>query len=244
MGALEEAAEEVRYPAPWANASPEEDVAYDKQVKWGNMEFEQAVVEQGGPQLIEHVDADRATMMQRGGWNLGGIYVSPDAKPVSMEGRYGKVLKRAGLTELEQDTVYAVGPERATPDLWAHEFGHRRYEYEDLSHILGEEKSILLHDAFRADTPKEWASAVRFWDSQYDFDNMQEAEKHLLKTLESWNDNLIKVEVKANEERGNIAKKREGFFTTESHRKDAEEALERRKKSWSLKRYIGEYREQ
>lgn len=243
MGQLEEAA--IKYPAPWADATPEEDAAYDKQVQWGNMEFEREVVEQGGPQLIEHVDADRATMMLKGGWNLGGMYNPPDTKPVTQENkRYGKVLRRAGLEELEPDTVYAVGPERATADLWAHEFGHRRYEYEGLSSWLGEEKSILLHDAFRVDNPKEWSRAVRFWDSQYDFDSMEEAEKHLLRMLDSWGPDLIKAEARANEERGNVAKKREGFFTTESHRKDAEEAMERRKKSWSLKKYIGEYREQ
>ncbi len=219
MGQLEQAAvSEVKHPAPWEGATPEEDAAYNTQVEFGDTEFESEVGTYLGPYGREAVDADRATMLQKGGWELRGTFVKPDFDTDEdyrnrVTKRNKKVFEEAD-EKIEADMVYAVGPENANNRLWAHEFLHR---FRGESRALGgEERFVRLFTAYRAHTADQWFDAVGSWLSMLLEDrealSYREAEKHLKRTLETWNNDFIRMEAEAAEEQGERPKTRKAFF--------------------------------
>jgi hypothetical protein len=236
MGQLETAAE-VTHPAPWEGATPEEDMAYDQAVKFGDVEFEADIKNYMGPYGSEAIDADRATMLQEGGWNIHGLHVAPeyDTDPELKEivdERYGPVFEKAG-EKIEGDMVYTVGPEYADTRLWAHEFLHRFRNSKEMRALGGEERFVRLFSAYRASTPEQWIGAVDMWrdivmrrpDSP-DSMNLREAEKHLKKSLDTWKDDFIRIEAEAAEEKGIPAKRRN--WQIDSLRADYRELAEGR----------------
>jgi hypothetical protein len=231
--------------APWPDSTPEEDAAYALQAQLWDMEFEGEVVSQGGPQLQGVVEAERARLLPVGNYNLQGMYRGPDSESIMEIGRYGPIadkLREKGIEAPGPDTVAAVGASNANPQIWAHEFGHRLDQQQGGG---GRERRRLIHDAFRSDTPFEWAAAVnrwyalnkRRWKNDDSINTYADVERHLKETIASNRNSLLQTEVDAREAEGDVPIKREGFFTTESLHKDQEEQMERRSKSWSIEKY-------
>ena len=221
MGQLEAAATpEVEHPAPWEGATPEEDMAYDQQVKFGDMEFESEVGNYMGPYGREALDVDRATMMQKGGWTVLGLNTAPDINEdpelrERLDARYGKVFERGGV-EMEPDMVYAIGPENANKQIWAHEFLHRYRSDKGMQALGGEERFVRLFGAYRANTPEQWIQAVDMWRSQTikrgESMTLQQAEKHLKRTLDTWQSDFYRIEAEAAERLGERPKTRDWMF--------------------------------
>lgn len=243
MGALEEAVK-----APWPNATPEEDAAYAKAAQMADSEFEREVVQQGGPQLEGYVDPDRAHLVDSVPDNVQGVYM-PEGEPMTEaeKVKYGRLLDQSKVEEFEPGNTYAISAKNAKPDIWAHEFTHRRQDVLGLSPWMGKEKSATLTQAFRADNPQEWYKAVRVWHAynkhkfQEDGQTLYDVEKHLKKTLESWQADLIRTEVEAREERSDRPKDRPGRFWGTNKgdlRRDAEEQAAIRAKSHDMKKYF------
>lgn len=256
MGALEQA--RIQQKAPWPNATPEEDAAYDQQVHMGNIEFEQGVADQMGVVGREAIDADRAKLLS-GNWNVRG-FTTP-SKLADIDKKKYAPLFRNTKDKLEPNMHYAVGAEQATNSLWAHEFGHtglnikeRREAVKEISFtesknaqllvkIMGEEQIMRLWDAYRADSKEEWQKAVYFWLDRLlsrgtvKRISMIEAEKRLKKTLGLWEDTFINMEVEAAEEKGiryKTRRKSEGVPDTGSLKQDYTEAMHHRQKRWYL----------
>ena len=234
--------------APWPDSTPEEDAAYALEAQMWDMEFVRDVVEQGGPQVAEYVDPEKAQLIPTRGrqYNVQGIYRPADEEKSLMEiERYAPIareLELAGREAPGPDTAAVVGGASATPQIWAHEFGHRRVHHEGGG---GNERWRLIHDAFRSNTPTEWADAVMRWrswnrrrfDRDPDIKNYRDIEQHLKETIATNRNYLLNAEVEAREAQSDVPKKREGFFTIESFRKDQEEQMEFRAKSWSIEKY-------
>lgn len=248
MGALEEAAvSEVQHPAPWEGATPEEDMAYDQQVKFGDMEFESEVGNYMGPYGREALDVDRATMMDTGGWTVLGLNTAKDLgtdpeQREAIEKRYGKVFDRAGI-EMEPDMVYAVGPENANKQIWAHEFLHRFRSDKGMRALGGEERFVRLFGAYRANTPEQWIQAVDMWRSQTikpgESMTLMQAEEHLLKSLKTWQSDFIRIEAEAAERQEIRPKTRTAFFDlmdTSSLKSDYRELAEGRESIRDLRK--------
>lgn len=230
--------------APWPDSTPEEDAAYALQAQLWDMEFEGEVVSQGGPQLQGVVEAERAKLLPVGNYNLQGMYRGPEAESIMEINRYGPIadaLKEKGLEAPGPDTVAAVGASNANTQIWAHEFGHRR----DTQRGGGSERYRLIHDAFRSDTPFEWAAAVnrwyalnkRRWRKNDSINTYADVERDLKENIARSRNSLLQTEVDARESEGDVPIKRDGWFTSESLRKDQEEQMERRSKSWSIEKY-------
>jgi hypothetical protein len=240
MGALAQA-------APWKGATPAENAAYAQQAELGDADFEREVVQQGGPSLEGHVDADRAHTLNTSGYNVRGIYM-PEGEPMSDKEKehFAPILNEAKISEFEPGNAYALGGHNAKPDIWAHEFDHRRQDVEELSPWLGKEKSATLMQAFRADSQEEWYEAVRVWHA-YNQGKFQEkgqtlldVEEHLKGMLDSWGADLVKIEVDARESRGDRPKDQPGRFWGMDKgdlRKDAEEQAAKRAKSHDLQAF-------
>ena len=231
--------------APWPDSTAKEDAAYALQAQLWDMEFEREVIQQGGPQLAGHVDADRARMLAVGNWNLQGMYSPPDSKSIMDIEAYGPIADQLRDRNIEPpglDTVSAVGASNANPQIWAHEFGHRRDERLSGG---GRERNRLIHDAFRSDDAWEWGAAVNRWyaynkrrfskDDQ--INTFTDVEHHLKEAIANNRNALLQVEADARKEEGDMPMRREGMFNAESLYRDQEEQLERRSKSWSLKKY-------
>ncbi len=227
--------------APWPDSTPEEDAAYALQAQMWDMEFEGDVVRQGGPQLQGYVDADRARLLGTDSYNVQGLYRPEGAESIMETGRYGILadeLREKGIEAPGPDTVAAIGGENANEQIWAHEFGHRR----DATEGGGGERRRLIHDAFRSDTPFEWAAAVNRWYAynqrryrkQGDINNYGQVEKDLKESIASNMDSLIRTEVRAREAEGDVPIKREGTFSIENLDRDQREQMKRRSQSWSL----------
>ena len=230
--------------APWPDSTAEEDASYALAKQLWDMEFEGEVVSQAGPQSAEYVDADRARALPVGNYNVQGLYRGPDVESITETERYAPIadaLAKRGIEPPGPDTASAVGMSNANTQIWGHEFGHRRDEFEG----GGGERRRLVHDAFRSDTPFEWAAAVNRWYAfnkrrfQKDdtINNYKDIEAHLKKTIESNLDSLINVEVEAREGEGDVPIKREGFFNRETLDKDQREEATRRSHSWSIDKY-------
>ena len=253
MGELAQAA--IKHSAPWEGATPEEDDAYNQQVQLGNMEFEGEVARHGGPKIEEYVDADQARLITGiGNWEAMGTYKPLNAGPTDPKGSFKymlKEMKEKDIEDFEPGIVNAIGASNAQADIWSHEFDHRRYDIKDLSHFLGQEKSVTLHQAFRARTSEEWNTAVRVWlaINQHKFvgqgKTYMDVENNLLGILDSWENELLNVEVNAREERGDNPEDRPDnwIFKGGDLKRDQKEALERRKPHWSLERYVEEYQD-
>lgn len=238
MGQLEEAAvSEIQHPAPWEGATPEEDMAYDQQVKFGDMEFESEVAGYMGPYGREALDADRATMLPKGGWTLLGAHIQPEygtdpEVKEEFDDYYGKVFDKADV-EMEPDMVYAIGPNNANKQIWAHEFLHRYRHDKGMKALGGEERFIRLFGAYRASTPDQWIQAVDMWRSQTikrgESMSLNEAEKHLKRSLDTWQSDFYRIEAEAAERMGERAKTREWMFMdTSSLKSDYRELAEGR----------------
>lgn len=237
MGALANA-------TPWKGATAEESAAYAQQVALANAEFEREVVQAGGPTLAGKVDADKANALDTKNYNVMGTYrasgIDSPEEITQMKRRYGPALRDAGIEEFASQEVNALGMENANPQIFAHEFQHRRHDIDNLSPWLGEEKAITLQMAYRADTPEDWMQAVSTWYainrykfSASEYQTMKDVEKHLITTIDSWRENLENDEIKALEERGNRPRDREGRFwgtNKGDHRQDVQEAAARRVK--------------
>lgn len=231
--------------APWPDSTAAEDAAYALEAQMWDFEFEREVVQQGGPQLAEHFDADKARMLPVGNWDLQGLYRPPGAKSIMDIERYkpvADILREKGIEPPAEDTVSAVGASNATPQIWAHEFSHRRDETEQRS--TGERYN-LIHDAFRSDNAFEWADSVTRWkrfnQRRFDKDDSiktyADIERDLKETIATNRNTLLQEEVDARESEGDVPIDREGWFTSDSLFKDQEEQLERRAHSWSIKKY-------
>lgn len=230
--------------APWPDSTKAEDAAYALATQMIDMEFEGNIVKQGGPQLQGVVEADRATLLPVGTYNVQGIYRPPGGKDIMEAGRYDLIadkLRAKGLEGPEEDSVAAVGAANANDQVWSHEFSHRRDEQRG----GGSETYNLIHDAFRSDTPFEWADAVSRWRSwnrdafakDDDINTYEDVENHLKKAIELRKDSLISTEVEAREGQDAVPVKRDGWFNPESLRRDQEEQMKRRSHSWSIKKY-------
>lgn len=244
MGELAKA--EAKYPAPWEGATAEEDHAYSQQVEFGNMEFEADVRHAMGPVGAEYIDADRARMI-RGSWTLQGLHVPDefnydDERYEKTIERYGPVMQRADAT-LEADMVYAVGTHNARPELWAHEFMHRRHTKEDIRFKYQlEETAVRKKMGFRAQTPDQWLRSVETWrsvmlnrqvENDYESISLDEAETHLKNTLETNTKEYLSEETDYLKKGDYVPKTRK--WASDSHSADAREALEWRQKSWNIK---------
>lgn len=230
--------------APWPDSTPEEDAAHALAKQMWDMEFQGDVVRQGGPQLQGYVDPERARLLGTSSYNLQGLYRPPEAESIMETGRYGILadeLREKGIEAPGPDTVAAIGGENANEQIWAHEFGHRR----DTMEGGGGERSRLIHDGFRSDTPFEWAAAVNRWAAynQRRFrkegivHNYQQVEEDLKESIASNMDSLIRTEVNAREAEGDVPIKREGMFNIESLEQDQREQMKRRSHSWSIEKY-------
>lgn len=230
--------------APWPDSTEAEDAAYSLQAQLWDMEFEGEVVSQGGPQLQGVVEADRARMLPVGTYSVQGLYRPPGAESIMDIGRYGPIADKLRERDIEapaEDTVAAVGAANASPQIFAHEFGHRR----DDQRGGGSERYRLIHDAFRSDTPFEWADAVsrwyswnrRRWADNDAINTYADVERDLKEQIARSRNSLLSTEVEARESEGDVPLKREGFFNRETLRKDQEEQMERRSHSWSIEKY-------
>lgn len=231
--------------APWPDSTEAEDAAYALEKQMWDFEFQRAVVDQGGPQLAGYVDPEKARLLGVGNFNLQGMYSPPDAKSIMDNERYGLItdqLKARNIEPPGPDTVSAVGASNANPQIWAHEFGHRR---DELLHGGGRERNRLIHDAFRSDSPFEWAAAVNRWyaynkvrfNKDDDINTFTDVEHHLKEAIASNRNALLQTEVDAREAEGDVPMRREGMFQTESLHRDQEDQMERRSNSWSLEEY-------
>lgn len=248
MGSLREA--RVVNEAPWPGATPEEDAAYDQQTHMGNIEFEMDVARHMGPFGREALNVDRAEMVRtKTSWTLKGLYAPSDSNPDSKA--YAQVLEDTDQ-KIEPDMVYAIGPSGAIDSIWTHEFIHRYYDTKDMDLYLGEERTVILHTAFRSNSPDDWESSVRSWavemlkrrDKKKGPLTFQKVSDNLKEMLRTWEGRLIKSEVDAAERQNIPAKRREPIpilgknvthFIFDSLKKDSMETLERRKKHWHFK---------
>ena len=232
--------------APWPDSTPEEDAAYALQAQWWNMEFQRDVVEQGGPQVAEYVDPERARLLPTELYTVQGLYRPEDQDKSIMEiKRYAPLareIEEKGIEPPGRDVAAVVGGGSATPQIWAHEFGHRRISQKG---GRNDERWRLIHDGFRSDTPTEWVDAVKRWlswnrkkfNADPEMSTYKDVEENLKRSIAANSKFLINAEVEAREAQHDVPKKREGFFTIESLRKDQEEQMERRSKSWSVEKY-------
>lgn len=233
---------EVVHRAPWANATPEEDVAYDQQVRFGNNEFEADVRNAIGPAYEDYVDADRATFLGNlPEYNYKGFYLNNSYGQEGKEGYtqeadelFGPLVDRANAF-LEKDTVYAISAENANPLTWAHEFRHRAFKDMGASLWMPEERYNRLYDAFYASTPEDWYKAVYMWKDQLrrrgEKVTTEQAESHLKKALETWEPQFTDYEANVRKQKGDKPKERKlGPFDFGTLRSDAKEARERRTK--------------
>ena len=248
MGELQRAAQQ--YDAPWPDATAEENAAYNQQAQLGNMEFEQEVGARAGPVTAPYVDAERARYIGGGDYDALGAYTGKrhlekvEAGTMSDNTVLDQALRRAqekGLYKdmgLENDTAYAFG-HGARPDVWGHEFDHRRMEHRDLDPWVGEEKAVLLRQAFYAKDPIQWNDVLESWYAvtqyQQDYKSVADIEKNLKDTLTSWSDTLIEQEAKVRKLEGDKPKKRK--WAWDSLYQDAADGYEKRRKQWSLDKY-------
>ena len=242
-----------------AEAERMKDPAYAQNVALGNAEFEREVAQFGGPTVEPFVDADKANVVPIGDWNLLGLYRKEGVTGPSAP-RYKSVeaaMKEVGFGEFKTGEVHAIGAKGSQPDVWSHEFGHRRFDVTDAKPIIGffgKEKSLLLWGAFRARSEHEWQRAIDHWiaaNPNNDYETDADAEKHLKKILGLWSENFVDMEVAAMEKQGNLPIHQEadvpmkGFFNEMFDRKekglvpgslktDVETRLERRKKNWNI----------
>lgn len=231
--------------APWPDSTPEEDAAYALQAQMWDMEFESGVVSQGGPQLSKYVDADRAHLLGTSSYTAQGLYRPEGADSIMESSGYELLadeLTAKGIEAPGPDTVAAVGAANATDQIWAHEFSHRRDSKEGRR---GSERYNLIHDAFRSDTPFEWADAVSRWLSwnrerftkDKEMNTYEDVENNLKEQIESSSYTLLDAEVEAREAEGDVPMKRDGWFNRETLLKDQREQMERRSQSWSIEKY-------
>lgn len=239
-----------QYDAPWEDATTEENAAYSQQAQMGNMEFEQEVGARAGPVVAPYVDAERARYIGPQDYNLLGAYTDPEhtkkveAGTMSDNTMLDQVLRRAkelGLyedMELEDDTVYAVGS-GARPDVWGHEFDHRRMALNDLTPIMGEERAVLLRQAFYARDPIEWKQVLESWYAvtkhRDNYETLEDVEGSLRNALNNWKDTFLDQEARVRKGEGDTPKKRKWAF--DSLYRDAEEQYQARRKGWSIDKY-------
>jgi hypothetical protein len=250
MGQLQDA--KMVYDAPWNDATPEENAAYNTQVQQGNTEFESDVRQQMSPQAAQYVDADRAqfhpSYVGRGNRSTQGAYMPDEFETDqdfqdAMVYKYGDVMQQADMT-LAADQVYVFGARNATSETYAHEFEHRRHAKEDIKYSFSdEEPQVRKQIAFRANTPEQWATAVDSWRfimlgraPKGTSITLDEAEKHLKNTLKTAENKFLEEETKYLDEKGSRPSSRK--WAIDSHSADAREALERRQKSWNLKNSV------
>lgn len=248
MGELQRAAQ--KYGAPWPNATAEENAAYSQQAQLGNMEFEQEVGMRAGPVVAPYVDADRAKYIGPKDYNVLGSYTDPEhvekveAGIMSDNTSLDRILRRAqelGLYEdyeVENDTTYAFGW-GARPDVWGHEFDHRRIELNDLTPLLGEERAVLLRQAFYARDPIDWKEVLESWYAETkhrnEYKDYYDVENNLKRALENWKDSFLNQEAKVRKGEGDKPKKRK--WAWDSLYTDAEDQYNKRKKVWSIDKY-------
>lgn len=142
----------------------------------GPMDIEMAVeVEaRGGPTVRRGINEVNVHMVPVGGWNLQGTHIRANLAddPEAMERstrRYSKVLMEAP----QPNTIYAVGPENANPEIWAHEARH--------ASGWSTEHEVRLMDVFTARNFAEYEESLI---SLYEYSSLSDDPKITLNEFE------------------------------------------------------------
>jgi hypothetical protein len=120
-------------------------------------EFVIEVVNAMGPRYRHVVDASKARLFRSRGPGNYGFSVMPDASDEGLEASRARLGPDAAGRPLEKGHVYATGGEKATADLWAHEFRH-------VAAPLMSESMNRLEDGRNASSKGAWERAVKFWE--------------------------------------------------------------------------------